>query len=186
MDSELMKNNRKLVMSLLLCAGFISGNPLVAVAGSGDLSVQGVTQSTTNPKRTLLGTVVDASTGEALIGVNIRLKGTDTGTITDIDGKFSIEVTSKSELLVSYIGYKSQELVVGDLGVMTIKMESDNEVLDEVVVVGQGTQKKVSVTGSITTVKGATLKAPSSSLTDGLQDCCAIVRSPTRWCTVFR
>lgn len=108
-------------MSLLLCAGFISGNPLVAVAGSGDLSVQGVTQSTTNPKRTLLGTVVDASTGEALIGVNIRLKGTDTGTITDIDGKFSIEVTSKSELLVSYIGYKSQELVVGDLGVMTIK-----------------------------------------------------------------
>lgn len=168
MDSELMKNNRKLVMSLLLCAGFISGNPLVAVAGSGDLSVQGVTQSTTNPKRTLLGTVVDASTGEALIGVNIRLKGTDTGTITDIDGKFSIEVTSKSELLVSYIGYKSQELVVGDLGVMTIKMESDNEVLDEVVVVGQGTQKKVSVTGSITTVKGATLKAPSSSLTNAL------------------
>ena len=58
--------------------------------------------------------------------------------------------------------------MVGDLGVLTIKMSSDNEMLDEVVVVGAGTQKKVSVTGAITTVKGATLKTPSSSLTSSL------------------
>ena len=58
--------------------------------------------------------------------------------------------------------------MVGDLGVMTVKLASDNEMLDEVVIVGQGTQKKVSVTGAIATVKGATLKAPSSSLTSSL------------------
>lgn len=119
-------------------------------------------------KRTLVGTVMDSSTGDVLIGVNVRVKGTGEGTITDLDGKFSIGVTGKTELEVSYIGYKTQVLMVGDLGVMTIKMESDNEMLDEVVVIGAGTQKKVSVTGSISTVKGATLKLPSSSLTSSL------------------
>ena len=119
-------------------------------------------------KRTLIGTVIDASTGDALIGVNVKVKGTGEGTITDLDGKFSIGVTSQTQLEISYIGYKTQTLMVGDLGVMTVKMESDNEMLDEVVVIGAGTQKKVSVTGSISTVKGATLKLPSSSLTSSL------------------
>lgn len=119
-------------------------------------------------KRTLIGTVVDGSTGDALIGVNVKIKGTGEGTITDLDGKFSIEVTSQAQLEVSYIGCKTQTVMVGDLGVMIIKMESDNEMLDEVVVIGAGTQKKVSVTGSIATVKGASLKLPSSSLTSSL------------------
>ena len=131
-------------------------------------SVQITNQSTTPKKRTLTGTVVDASTGETLIGVNVKVKGEEGGTITNVDGQFQIAVTSKTELEFSYIGYKAQTLMVGDLGVMTVKMESDNEMLDEVVIVGQGTQKKVSVTGAIATVKGATLKAPSSSLTGSL------------------
>lgn len=119
-------------------------------------------------KRTLIGTVLDEGTGEALIGVNVKVKGGDGGTITDLDGKFSISVSGNTELVFSYIGYKEQTLLVGDLGVMTVKMKSDNEVLDEVVIVGQGSQKKVSVTGAITTVKGVALKAPSSSLTSSL------------------
>ena len=113
------------------------------------------------------GSVTDVNK-EPLLGVNIKVKGTSTGTITDIDGKFQIAVTSKTELVFSYIGYKPQTLMVGDLGVMNVKLASDNEVLDEVVIVGQGTQKKVSVTGAIATVKGATLRAPSSSLTSSL------------------
>lgn len=72
-------------------------------------------------KRTLVGTVMDSSTGDVLIGVNVRVKGTGEGTITDLDGKFSIGVTGKTELEVSYIGYKTQVLMVGDLGVMTSK-----------------------------------------------------------------
>lgn len=168
MKSVLLKNNRRVLAGLLVCTGFVCSYPSVVMAESADASVQIVTQNQTPQKRTLVGTVVDASTGETLIGVNVKVQGREGGTITDVDGRFKIDVTSKTELIFSYIGYKPQTLMVGDLGVMTVKLESDNEVLDEVVIVGQGTQKKVSVTGAITTVKGATLKAPSSSLTGSL------------------
>ena len=160
-------------LGLAIC--FMSSYPFCAMADTTGPSIssdknltESVQQNQNTPTRTLTGTVIDASTGEALIGVNVRVKGTTVGTITDLDGNFSIKVTSKSELEVSYIGYKKQTVMVGDLGVLTIKMSSDNEMLDEVVVVGAGTQKKVSVTGAITTVKGATLKMPSSSLTSSL------------------
>ena len=168
MKSVLVRNNRRVLAGLLVCTGFICNYPSSAFAESDNSSVQITTQSTTPQKRTLVGTVVDSSTGETLIGVNVKVQGEDGGTITDIDGKFQISVTSKTELIFSYIGYKTQTLMVGDLGVMTVKLASDNEMLDEVVIVGQGTQKKVSVTGAIATVKGATLKAPSSSLTSSL------------------
>lgn len=141
--------------------------------------MRSVLQSKTTPTRTLTGTVIDAATGEALIGVSVRIKGTSLGTITDLNGNFSIKVTSKSELEVSYIGYKKQTVMVGDLGVITIKMTSDNEMLDEVVIVGAGTQKKVSVTGAISTIKGASLKVPSSSLTSSLAGKLAGVMSMT-------
>ena len=106
--------------------------------------------------------------GETLIGVNVIIKGTTQGTVTDLDGKFSIEVTGKDEIEISYIGYKTQTIEVGDLGVLNVKMEGNNEVLDEVVVVGAGTQKKVSITGAITATEGIQLKAPTSSLTSSL------------------
>lgn len=168
MKSVLVKNNRRVLTGLLVCTGFICSYPSSAMAESDSSSVQITTQSTTPQKRTLVGTVVDNSTGETLIGVNVKVKGEEGGTITDIDGKFQIAVTSKNELVFSYIGYKTQTLMVGDLGVMNVKLASDNEMLDEVVIVGQGTQKKVSVTGAIATVKGTSLKAPSSSLTSAL------------------
>lgn len=117
--------------------------------------------------RTITGVITDKETGETLIGVNIKVKDSSTGTITDIDGAYSISgLTSRSILIFSYIGYKTQEVRVGDLGVINIQLASDSETLDEVVVIGAGTQKKVSVTGSITSVKGSTLKMPSSSLTN--------------------
>lgn len=168
MKSVLLKNNRRVITGLLFCTGFICSYPSAVMAETDNGSVQIITQSNTSQKRTLVGTVVDATIGETLIGVNVKVEGQEGGTITDIDGKFQIAVTSKTELVFSYIGYKTQTVMVGDLGVMTVKMESDNEMLDEVVIVGQGTQKKVSVTGAITTVKGATLRAPSSSLTSSL------------------
>ena len=112
-------------------------------------------QDSKQQKRKLVGTVTDASSSDSLVGVSISVKNSPgTGTIT--------------ELTFSYIGYKQQVLSVGDLGVLKVKMQSDNEVLDEVVVVGAGTQKKVSVTGAISTVKGVELRAPSSSLTNNL------------------
>lgn len=154
------KQKLLVALSLLFC---LSGN-----AQQSNTVSHASSKVKTVGKRTLIGTVIDGSTGDALIGVNVKIKGTGEGTITDLDGKFSIGVTSRTQLEVSYIGYKTQTVMVGDLGVMTVKMESDNEMLDEVVVIGAGTQKKVSVTGSIATVKGATLKLPSSSLTSSL------------------
>lgn len=151
------------INAAFLLGMFGSVSPSFAI-GTGVL----VQQQVVTDKRPLTGTVTDGSTGEPLIGVNIRVKGETSGTITDVNGKFSIQVTSHSELEVSYIGYKSQVLMVGDLGVMNIQMVSDNEMLDEVVVVGEGTQKKVSVTGAITTAKGVDFKVPSSSFTSAL------------------
>ena len=118
-------------------------------------------------KRVISGNVVDALTGEPLIGVSVLLKGTTEGTTTDLDGNFSIPVPLKgAQLEFSYIGFKKQTLEVSDMVTANVKMESDNEVLSEVVVVGAGTQKKISVTGAITSMKGSELIAPSSSLTN--------------------
>ncbi len=165
MRSVLLRNNWHFLTGLLICVGWTCFYPSTAMAETDNPTGQTVVQNERTSKRTLTGTVIDASTGETLIGVNVKVSGDNTGTITDMDGKFSIEVTNKTKLEFSYIGYKTQVLVVGDLGVMTVKMSSENEMLDEVVIVGQGTQKKVSVTGSISTAKGATLRLPSSSLT---------------------
>ena len=130
-------------------------------------------------KRTITGSVTDSSDGSPIIGANIVVKGTTTGVITDIDGNFTIDVTSKDMLEISFIGYKTKQVVVGDLGVINVKLSSDNEMLDEVVVVGAGTQKKVSVTGSITSVKGSSLVTPTSSLTNAFAGKLAGVISTT-------
>lgn len=163
MKKLLCNLKRKLVsvICLLVC---LSGYP----QQTNSPSTHNVKQQSNIGKRTLSGTVIDASTNETLVGVNVKVKDSNVGTITDVDGKFQISVNSKTELVVSYIGYKTQTLLVGDLGIMTIKLASDNEILDEVVIVGEGTQKKVSVTGAITSIKGVTLRAPSSSLTSTL------------------
>lgn len=164
-----MKKYSKKMLSICLTALLASGvaQPISATPASNNS--EGIMASQQQKGRTVTGTITDAADGSPLIGVNIKLKGTATGVISDIDGNYSIHVNSSKDVLVlSYIGYKTREIPVEDLGVINIKMNSDNEVLDEVVIVGSGTQKKVSVTGAITTVKGAALKAPSSSLTSSL------------------
>ena len=100
------------------------------------------------------GTVVDA-TGEPVIGANIVVKGSTQGTITDFDGNYSIEVSDGSVVLVfSYIGMQAQELAASAANGKTITLKEDAEVLEEVVVVGFGAQKKESLTGSVTVVSG--------------------------------
>lgn len=100
---------------------------------------------------TVKGTVVDAS-GEPVIGASVLMKGTTTGTITDIDGNFSLANVKPGILVVSYIGYKTQEIQVKGGTPVKVVLEEDSEVLDEVVVVGYGTQKKSSLTGAVTVV----------------------------------
>ena len=102
-------------------------------------------------KTQITGTVVDQN-DEPLIGVNVLEKGTTNGTITDFDGKFTLNVSPNSILVVSYIGYKEQQIAVNNKKSFTIRLEEDSEKVDEVVVVGYGTQKKVNLTGSISSV----------------------------------
>lgn len=100
----------------------------------------------------ITGTVVDA-TGMPVIGANVMVKGTTNGTITDMDGKFSLEVEDGAVLQVSYIGFANQEIKVGNQTSLSIAMKEDAEALDELVVVGYGVQKKANLTGSVSTVK---------------------------------
>lgn len=104
--------------------------------------------------RTVTGIVTDES-NEGLIGVSILAKGTTTGTVTDLDGKFTIQVSGENPVLVfSYIGYKSQEVAVGNRNNVTVILKSDIGSLEEVVVVGYGVQKKKLITGATVQVKG--------------------------------
>ena len=101
--------------------------------------------------RKITGTVKD-NNGEPVIGANVSVKGTTNGTITDVDGNFSLENISDI-IVISYIGYTSQEIKAGKQTSLKIILKEDTQAIDEVVVVGFGTQKKVNLTGSIGTVK---------------------------------
>ncbi len=116
-------------------------------------------------KKTVTGLVTDASTGEPLIGVSIVIKGTTTGAISDIDGKYSVEVNSGDVLLFSFIGYTDQQITITDQSVVDVKLETDMVGLDEVVVIGYGTQKKKLVTGATAQVKGDDLEKRNSTNT---------------------
>jgi TonB-linked SusC/RagA family outer membrane protein len=116
------------------------------------------------------GTVID-SNKEPLIGVNVKVAGTKTGTITDVNGNFSIQVPdNKSEIIFSYIGYKPQQQVVGIKSQINIILLEDSKVMDEVVVVAYGTQQKSHLTGAVSSVKGDKLDdIPVSTIGQALQ-----------------
>ena len=119
--------------------------------------------------KTVTGTVVDG-TGEPLIGVSVQVKGTSTGAITDLDGKFSIpNVSAGSTLVVSYIGYSTQEIKVGNQNTFNITMADDAQLLEEVVVIGYGAVRRKDLTGSVATVDADALTAvPVASATEAL------------------
>src|ERR1035437_6926257 len=127
---------------------------LVALIVSGSLFAQNLNVG---------GVVVDKQTGEALIGATIMQKGTSNGTITDIDGKFALAMPPGSTLLISYIGYISQELAIKDNTQLRVLLESNAKNLEEVVVVGYGTQKVKDMTAPISTVKGSDLTKQTTS-----------------------
>ncbi|MFQ6927618.1 MAG: SusC/RagA family TonB-linked outer membrane protein [Parabacteroides merdae] len=111
-----------------------------------------VSSSTQQNTRKITGIIKDQS-GEPVIGANIVEKGTTNGTITDIDGEYSLEVGSNSILVVSYIGYITQEIPVGKNNTLDVLLREDTETLDEVIVIGYGTTKRKDFTGSVSSVK---------------------------------
>lgn len=130
------------------------------------LSVASVNQQKRDIEVT--GIVVDDKE-EIVVGVNVMEKGTTNGTITDLNGKFTLEVPDKATLQVSYIGFNTQEISVNGEKSFSIKMTEDSRSLDEVVVVGYGTQKKLNLTGAVATLKNEELvKIPVASTTNAL------------------
>lgn len=152
-------------MALLLCTGFIAMHPL-AMSAKEEVSSLNVVQQQKN-----VSGVIKDSTGEPVIGANVREKDNPTnGTITDLDGKFNLNVTNATKLEISFIGYKTVIIDAIPGKPVNVTLEDDSEMLDEVVVVGFGTQKKVNLTGSVGVVTADELKErPVTNATQALQ-----------------
>ena len=134
---------------------------LVSLIVSGSLFAQNITVS---------GVVVDKKTSETLIGASLMQKGTSNGSITDLDGKFTFAMPVGATLLISYVGYNSQELVITDANPLRILLESNAKNLEEVVVVGYGTKKAGAITGSVVQIKSSDiLKTPAQSAIQSIQ-----------------
>ena len=150
------------LFSVMLSLGMLGGLTVCPVP-----AMASVTQQTIKVQ----GQVVDQN-GEPLIGATVRVKGAQTGVVTDFDGNFSIDAASNATLLVSYVGYKDREIAVrGRAVIEQIQLESDAQMLDQVVVIGYGTQKKADLTGSVSIVNADELKRVShnniSSMLEG-------------------
>lgn len=146
---------RKQLFSVMLCLGAMGGLALSPVPARAS-----VTQAQTIKVK---GQVVDES-GEPLIGATVKIKGSKDGTVTDLDGNFTINTASNATLVISYVGYKEREVAVRGRAVIDqIEMSADNNTLDQVVVVGYGTQKKADLTGSVAVVNADEMKKVSNS-----------------------
>ena len=146
---------KKQLFSMLLCLGAVGGAAICPLP-----TFAAVAQNQTIKVK---GQVVDEN-GEPLIGATVRLKDAATGVITDFDGNFSIDCKSNATLIVSYMGYKTREIAVrGRAALEPIELTSDTNVLDQVVVVGYGVQKKADLTGSVSIVNADELKKVSNS-----------------------
>ena len=174
MNSCLTKPIGKVYVLTLLC-----GSPLLANAAIGGVKYPANQLINTNSSDSsadyvqqtikITGTVVD-DTGVPVIGANVVVKGTTNGTITDLDGKFSLDGPPNATLVISYVGFIDQEITVKGNAPLSITLKEDAEALDEVVVVGFGTQKKVNLTGAVSSVTSEAFENRSvSNVSQALQ-----------------
>ena len=164
MKSEFLKfSSKRILFSTVVTSVLMAGSPLEVFAADAT-EVQAVMQT-----GTVTGQVVDAN-GEPVIGASILIKGTGTGIITDINGNFTVSASPDATLVVSFVGYKTQEISLSGKKNIKIILQEDSELLDEVVVVGYGTQKKATLTGAVASVSGDVLESrPVSNTAIGLQ-----------------
>lgn len=171
-----MKNREKMNLYSSTRLGNIAGVVLMCLMFPTFVSYAGGTQtpfvedvSGIRQLKKITGIVTDSS-GEPVIGANIVVKGSTSGTITDLNGKFTLDVPNAAVLQISFVGYMTKEVTVGSQNSLNISLEEDTQVLDEVVVVGYGTMRKRDVTGSISQAKGADLvKSQNFSALDNLR-----------------
>lgn len=160
-------SNRMLLvsgLSVLMLSGAVVSPPM-ANAGN---SVIEQTKNSVNKKK-ISGTVID-ETGMPMIGVTVRVQGTSSGYATDLEGRFTLDVPENATLVFSYIGYEDYTLKVDSRNAYTVKMQTENEALDEVVVIGYQTIKRRDLTGSVASVTGdAIASMPVSNIAQAMQ-----------------
>ena len=170
--TQQMRFNHLLRSTTLVCGMLLLPN--ISAGASNTITQQ------TRPAEQIKGSVL-SNTGEPLIGVTVRATGSSAGTVTDIDGNFSINVAPGTQLTFSYTGFKSHSAKAQNG--MRITLQSDVNDLNEVVVVGYGTQKKANLTGAVASVSGSVLEnRPISNLGQGLQG--VYLTSMYRWVRV--
>lgn len=160
--SENHKNRRKLLATVAICAALL-GNGATMAAEAAPQAEQEAVQS-----GSISGMVVD-SDGEPIIGASVMQKGTNTGTATDLDGRFTLKVKKGTPLTISYVGFEPQTVLASNN--MEVVLKSSTELLDEVVVVGYGVQKKVNLTGAVANidVEEAVASRPITDIAKALQ-----------------
>lgn len=155
---------KRLLQTMPLMAGMLLGGTTLAVANDLNPVVQEQQQSIS-----VTGTVVDQN-GEPLMGVNVIEKGTTNGTMTDMDGRFTLSVPGNATLQISYIGYTTEEVVVNNQTKLNITLKEDSQNLDELVVVGYGAVRKADLAGSVAVLDNKSFKdQPIVQVSDALQ-----------------
>lgn len=159
--------------SIRFSASFINRMLLLCLLGIVmPQAIYSATSYSVQQRETVSGVIIDANTQETIVGASIMLKGSSQGTVTDIDGKFSLSVSKLPvTLVVSYVGYQKKEVKVSSLdGALTISLTEDTQMMDEVIVTGYGTFKKSAYAGSAANVKADKIAdVPSVSFQDMLQ-----------------
>ena len=152
---------KNLKVGMLVCASILAANAAYAnYPTSNELLT--VTQQTGKIK----GTIIDSKTGEPVIGASVKVKGTKLAAVTDLNGEFELNTHANATLQISYVGFKETEVKASNG--MKISLEEDSESLEEVVVVGYGTQKKESLTGAMANIKGEKLKDITSATVENM------------------
>lgn len=152
---------KNLKVGMLVCASILAANAAYANYPSSN-ELLTVTQQTGKIK----GTIVDSKTGEPVIGASVKVKGTKLAAVTDLNGEFELNTHANATLQISYVGFKETEVKASND--MKISLEEDTEALEEVVVVGYGTQKKESLTGAMANIKGEKLKDITSATVENM------------------
>jgi TonB-linked SusC/RagA family outer membrane protein len=147
--------------NVIIMAAALMGLPLHSVAATGESATRpaGVEQAA---QRTIKGIITDKN-GEPIIGATISVEGTTNGTVSDLDGAFSLNVPVGSVLKVSYVGFTDQHITITNQRELNVVLKEDNKVLDEVVVIGYGTQRKADLTGSVANINAEKLNTESNT-----------------------
>lgn len=157
-------------MAALLSLGLVATTDAYAVKGNQTYASGAMAdvQSVMQTAKKLTGKVVDAK-GESIIGATIKVKGTGQGAISDIDGNFSLPVdTATPTIEISFVGYQTKTVKVTAGTTVLITLDEDTQLLDEVVVVGYGTQKRMTMSSAVATVQGDKIKAPVANVSNQL------------------